>query len=119
VTTARDFRLVHQEKRAVGAGAPTPPAHLRPDTRAWWREVVARYELEPQHLRLLRLAAEAWDRANQARRILAKRGLTYRDRFGQPRARPEVAIERDARMAFARLLRELDLEGEPNPGYRR
>lgn len=77
------------------------------------------YELEPQHLRLLRLACEAWDRAEQARKVLRRRGLTYRDRFDQPRARPEVAIERDSRMAFARLLRELDLDGEPHPGYRR
>jgi len=117
--TARDLRLVHHDKRSAAGVAPKPPVHLSPDAKAWWREVVTGYELEPQHLRLLALACEAWDRARQARRILAKRGMTYRDRFGQPRARPEIAIERDSRMAFARLLRELDLEGEPHPGYRR
>ena len=98
---------------------PEPPRHLSREVRAWWRVLLERYELEEQHLRLLQLACEAWDSAQAARGALAKHGPVYVDRFGQPRARPEVAIERDARLAFARLLRELDLEGEPNPGYRR
>jgi phage terminase small subunit len=87
-----------------------PPKHLRPETARWWASVAEEYELEPHHLRLLTLAAEAWDRCQQAREILKKRGLTYNDRFGQPATRPEVAIERDSRIAFARLLRELDLD---------
>jgi hypothetical protein len=68
------------------------------------------YDLEPHHVRLLTLAGEAWDRGVQAREILAEKGLTYDDRFKQPRARPEVAIERDSRIAFARLVRELALD---------
>jgi len=38
------------------------------------------------------------------------RALVYYDRFNAPKARPEVAIERDSRIAFARLVRELDLD---------
>ena len=94
------------------------PAHLNPRTAAWWRDVVADYSLEEHHERLLTLAGEAWDRAEQARTALAEHGLTYEDRFAQPRARPEVAIERDSRVAFARLVRELDLDGEPGPDPR-
>ena len=38
-----------------------------------------------------------------------------RDRFGQPRARTEIAIKRDSTIAFARLTRELDLDaGSPS-----
>jgi hypothetical protein len=74
---------------------------------------VAEFRLEEHHERLLTLAGEAWDRATEAREALAEHGLTYVDRFDQPRARPEVAIERDSRLAFARLIRELDLDGEP------
>lgn len=92
---------------------PKPPRHLRPATRRWWAGIVADYELESHHLRLLTLAAEAWDRCEQAREVLAREGLIYADRFGQPRARPEVAIERDSRIAFARLLRELALDVAP------
>jgi len=75
--------------------------------------VVTTYVLEAHHRRLLTLAAEAWDRTCQAREALAEHGLVFEDRFGQPHARPEVGIERDSRLAFARLLRELDLDVEP------
>ena len=54
--------------------------------------------------------SEAWDRCVEAREALAAHGLTFEDRFGQPRARPEVAIERDNRIALARLVRELGLD---------
>ena len=89
-----------------------PPQHLKPATRKWWTSVVRMYELEAHHIRLLTLAGEAWDRCEAARTAIAKHGLTYRDRFGQPKARPEVAIERDSRIGFARMLRELDLDVE-------
>jgi phage terminase small subunit len=89
------------------------PRHLRPETRKWWLHHTAEYNLEPHHVRLLTLAAEAWDRATQAREALAEHGIVFEDRFGQPRARPEVAIERDSRVAFARMIRELNLDLAP------
>jgi phage terminase small subunit len=92
---------------------PPAPKHLRPATAAWWDCVVGTYALEEHHLRLLTLAGEAWDRCQQAREVLEREGLTYDDRWDQPHARPEVAIERDSRIAFARLLRELALDVEP------
>ena len=101
-----------------------PPPHLAPATRRWWVQVRAGWDLEEHHLKLLTLAGEAWDRAGQAREALQKHGLIFVDRFGQPRSRPEVAIERDARLAYARMLRELDLDAAPPqesrpPGVRR
>lgn len=86
------------------------PAHLARDTRKWFARVVREYELEEHHVRLLTASGEVWDRLQQARVIIDKNGLTFLDRFGQSRARPEVAIERDSRLAFARLLRELALD---------
>jgi len=88
------------------------PSHLRPATAAWWQDVVDEYGLEPHHERLLTLAAEAWDRCQAAREVIDAQGLTFDDRFDQPKARPEISIERDSRLAFARLLRELALDFE-------
>ena len=96
-----------------------PPAHLKPKTRKWWTSVVQDFELQPHHLRLLTLAAESWDRCSAAREAIEAHGLTYVDRFGQPRSRPEVNIERDSRIAFVRCLRELDLDVELPPETKR
>jgi P27 family predicted phage terminase small subunit len=93
-------------------GRPRAPSHLKPATAAWFRNVVSEYEMQDHHIRLLELAGEAWDRCQQARQALAEHGLTFTDRFGAPHARPEVAVERDSRISFARLLRELDLDLE-------
>jgi P27 family predicted phage terminase small subunit len=93
--------------------APRPPAHLSESARTWWRSCVKDYVLEPHHLCLLQLAAEAWDRCQQARATIDREGPTFRDDRGNVRAHPAVAIERDSRIAFARLVRELDLDVEP------
>jgi phage terminase small subunit len=89
------------------------PGHLRPTTRRWWLDVSRSYELEPHHVRLLTLAADSWDRCQQAREAIAREGITYTTRLGEPKLRPEVAVERDSRIAFSRLLRELALDVEP------
>lgn len=90
-----------------------PPAHLSASTRKWWKTVAETYELEAQHLYMLTAAAEAWDRLQDARQAIARDGTTYTDRFGAPRPRPEVAIERDSRAAFCRLVSAMHLEDPP------
>lgn len=94
------------------------PKHLQKPTAEWWESVMKDYQLEPHHVRLLTLAAESWDRGQQAREAIEAHGLTYEDRYKQIRARPEVAIERDSRTAFCRVLRELALDIE-EPGENR
>jgi hypothetical protein len=93
------------------SSAPKAPAHLRGPTRAWFTQVLSDYDLQPHHVRLLTLAAESWDRGEMAREALAT-GLTFTDRFGAPHPRPEVAVERDSRLSFARLVRERELDTE-------
>ena len=93
---------------------PKPPEHLTKDSKRLWNLVLKEYVLEDHHCRILRLACEAWDRGQEARESLKKAGsLTFTDRYGSPRARPEVNIARDARIGFARLLREMNLDIEP------
>lgn len=94
------------------------PAHLAMATRRWWSAVTADFDLEDHHVRLLTLAAGAWDRAEQARETIATEGAFYSNRHGEPRAHPACAVERDSRVLFARLLRELDLDGVPPPDAR-
>ena len=90
----------------------TPPAprHLRRSTRDWWLSVVRRWELEPHHIKLLTLAAETWDRSVQAGALIRKEGLVTTTKAGGSRCHPAVRIESDCRIAFARLIRELDLD---------
>jgi P27 family predicted phage terminase small subunit len=88
------------------------PAYLAATTRHWWQDVVKRWELDQHHIRLLTLAAEAWDRGQQAREAIAREGLTTTTKEGGLRAHPAIRIESDCRLAFARLIRELDLDLE-------
>jgi len=91
------------------------PGHLQAATKRWWRSVAVDYILEDHHRKLLTLAAESWDRCQQAREAVGVHGLTFTDRFGCPHSRPEIAVERDSRLAFCRILRELDLDVAPPP----
>ncbi len=86
-----------------------PPEHLSKQTQEFWVWALYEYQLNRDELHLLLMACEAMDRCIQARKRLAKQGLTYTDRFGQPKSRPEIAIERDSRLAFARLVKQLGL----------
>jgi len=92
------------------------PKHLKAATRNWFETVLQDYELEPHHVRLLTLASEAWDRCVEAREAIKKHGLTFTNRYGEVKLRPEATIEKDSRIAFARLVRELNLtESGPEP----
>src|SRR5947209_3483630 len=99
---------------------PAPPDHLSKRSKAWWREMVKTYELDdPPAKELLRRAAEAMDCADRARAQVEQDGPTFRTRYGEIRPHPAVAMERDARIAIARLLRELrvlDAPDDPRPG---
>jgi phage terminase small subunit len=98
---------------------PVPPEHLSPDMKAWWQGVVTAYDLGDHHLLTLEAACNAWDRMTTARQAIEQFGLTFTDERGMVRSRPEVSIERDARVAFLRCVRELDLDLEPPPPLNR
>ena len=102
------------------ARIPLAPKHLRKDTRTWWRSVVREWELQDHEQMLLTSAAETWDRIQECREVLDEEGVTYTDRFGQPKPRPEVSMERLQKLAFAKLIKALDLvDAEPPPAPRR
>ena len=91
------------------------PAHISKETRAWIVDVLEGWDFSPELYEVVVMAAEAKDRYEAARKVLSAKGTTYIDRFGAPRSRPEVAIERDSRIAFLRCLSALDLQYEEEP----
>jgi P27 family predicted phage terminase small subunit len=89
------------------------PDHLSAAMKAWWADVLARHGVPDSHrLYLLEAACGAWDRMEEARQTLAREGITVGGRYG-PRTHPAVGIERDSRAAFARILKQLDLDPPP------
>jgi hypothetical protein len=77
--------------------------------KSFWVSLFKTKTLKPHETLIFLKALEAHDRAEQARRVLKKKGLTYSDRFDQPRSRPEIMIERDSRAAFAKLIATIHL----------
>lgn len=91
--------------------APSAPRHLSEPSRAFWRSVVADFELEVHHLAILQAACEARDRMDEARARIDADGPYTEGRFGM-RAHPAIAVERDSRTAMLRAVRELGLDLE-------
>ena len=91
------------------------PSHLLKATREWWASVLEKWELEQHHVRILTLAAEAWDRSTKCRRIIARQGLIVNDRYGQPRLHPAADEERRGKSLFSSLVKQLKLDLE-DPG---
>jgi len=93
------------------------PGYLSAASRTWARRILDEYELESHHIRLLIMAAEQLDKASLARDKLEVEGCIFIDRFKQPRQSPWVVIQRNASLAFAKLLKELRLDIEPPNDY--
>lgn len=95
------------------------PNYLKAATRRWFEKLANGYEMSTHHLSLLELAARSWDRAEEARQLLRKEGLTQEDKNGVVRAHPAVQIEKDSQIRFSRLVRELRFpESPPAPDGR-
>lgn len=87
------------------------PAHLSQAARALWSRLHSSFVLDdPGSLAMLRVACESFDRAERARKLVDADGECVRDRFGQLRANPACAVERDARAALLTALRALRLD---------
>jgi P27 family predicted phage terminase small subunit len=91
---------------------PKPPTWWRAPARRFWAKVWEAHEPEDHEAEILRLACEQLDRAHQARMALKSHGLTTVNRFGDRVAAPEVKIERDATLAFSRLVAQLGFQPE-------
>lgn len=89
------------------------PKHLKADARRMWQKLRTDYVLDDgAGLALLQAACESYQRAQEARAAIDKDGAVLADRFGQRKAHPGCAIERDARGQMIAALRALRLAPE-------
>jgi hypothetical protein len=89
------------------------PAHLGDAGRELWASIQAAYQItDPGGRVLLCTAAEAADRIASVRSQIDEQGELLAIR-GIPRVNPLCAVERDARAALIRALKELHLDLEP------
>ena len=91
---------------------PEPPKHLSAASKVWFEAITTDYVLEPVHIRLLAGAAESWDEYDEERRRAKREGRVFKDRFGQWRPHPSVAIAHAALLRFEKLTRALGLDIE-------
>jgi hypothetical protein len=84
------------------------PKHLSAEGKAWWGKFVQGWALDDAACLILLVALEAFDRMRAAQTAIKRAGMTVK---GRPH--PCVLIERDARLAMLRALRQLNLDLEP------
>ncbi len=75
-----------------------------------YRAVLAEYDLSDAELEVLRCAAVALDRADQAAAVVKAEGLVVLDRYGSPKAHPAADLEARSRALFARLIAQLGVK---------
>lgn len=95
--------------RVTSDRAAKPPAHLSRGAKRWWRSVMETCSLGPDAVEILTAAAEAWDRKEDARQLIAEEGIILRDDTGLPLTHPAVQIEGQAADRMARLIRALNV----------
>ena len=91
---------------------PRPPRGLGARGRAFWRQVVAGYELEGHHVEVLREVCRLLDRADALAAAVQRDGEVVPGSTGQPRLHPALAEQRQTAVAVARLLDALGLDVE-------
>jgi phage terminase small subunit len=92
---------------------PPAPKGLSREAKRWWGTILEAHDLQDGALLILESALECWDRMRQAQAVIEAKGMSYDDRFGQSKVRPEVLIERDMKAAMVRHLAALKLDLEP------
>ena len=110
-TTKGNFDLTKTSKSNANTPAKAP-SHLSADSKSFFDYVIHEYTdgFDKHHVKLLVLACEALDRGVQARKLLEKDGIVFTDRHGSIKPHAAVAIEKDSRTAFARMIREIGLD---------
>ena len=84
---------------------------LSQEARKWHDDLKKAYSIHDEAgLILLRQAAESFDRMRAAQRLISENGITYKDRYGQPKLNPACTVERDTRSQMLLCLKQLNLD---------
>ena len=90
-----------------------PPKHLKAAGLNLWKRVSTDFVIDDgAGQTLLETACTMLQRADDARQLIQAEGLVLKDRFGQAKPHPAVAVERDARSLLISSLRALKLDLE-------
>lgn len=91
-----------------------PPPTLSATAQSWWRRLRLEYQIDDSAgLLLLGAAMEALDRTNDSEARVRRDGAFVKDRFGQLRPHPGIAVARDARGQLLASLKALNVDLEP------
>jgi phage terminase small subunit len=92
---------------------PRAPAGLGSSGKAFWKKIVADYELEQHHLALLKQACKCLDDMDAAEAALKDQGRYFLDKFEQWKEHPAAKDAKQLRGLFQRLVREIGLDVQP------
>jgi len=96
-----------------------PPDYLKKSGKKFFKEISNTYELEEHHLKILALASQCLDRLDQARSQIESEGIFLKSRFDKLYLNPATKLEKENKVLFARLIRELNLDIELPKGLGR
>lgn len=86
---------------------------LSPEAKRWYDGLVKEYNISDTSGKLLLQSAfEAFDRMRDAQRLVKAHGITYMDRYDQPKPNPACTVERDQRSQMLNCLKALNLDME-------
>lgn len=94
---------------AEGSGERVEPSGLGDRASAFWRVIVAEFDLSDAEVELLTEAAWMLTEIDSLRAALERDGVTVAGSAGQRRVHPAVGEIRQHRLALARLVKVLDL----------
>src|SRR5262245_21772092 len=107
-------KLAGIRARPVDPPSPPVPAGLSRESGEIWDQLIREYAIsEAAGFHVLRVGLEAHDRMRQAQQAIDKDGPSVKDKFGQLRAHPLLAIERDSRAQFLAAMKQLNFDLEP------
>lgn len=91
------------------------PKHLSAASARWFREVADDYEIEGDQVRVLQIACESFDLAQEAREALAAEGIIIEGPTGARKANPAVPILNAAADRFLKAVAMLGLRSDDVP----